>query len=682
MRIRKIKVITTVVLMVLLMMGAVYAEETIIDLTGLELEGGLQFTSVSPNELYIEDTHLSFVIGGKNLESIDLDSIYLLDTTVNETIGRVNYARMTMDHLVFDLQLTTDQQFENDHQYEFRFTKEYSNNVYRYRINPTTRGKVVIQSQLTNNMKQILEVSLVNLPSMSLLEDSFVLTDEHSKLIAYGSVEFMSGRFYLIFDTSKLVDPNAKYYVTTTVSDYSVNIDSDIGQYLKVTNEPYTFNMNDELFEYSRDHMNRYYIEYTGLNLDPNDMSRIRMQDSKCFSSSMLRDVKTNSKVDIKYTSNSNGTETLLLVIDKDYFEQSSYYPVFKVDGIEYESFNHFTTDNIEEYSTYYAGEITKNLITLTNKFSHHMMDFRGFGVGVEQSYGDLVELNLEYYKDVFDYYSVYRNDKIAAPDMKSTDTIIRTVSSPIINIKSRDYRNHAPLYITLKQNSIYIDLPGYYTFYQYDYLNENWKALETTTDKENARISADIETLGQFVLVNEYKTFPDIDSHWAKIYVENMYTKDKVSGANNQFRPDDTISRAEFVTMLINNLEFKKSEGEATFLDVSSSDWYYDFIEIAFENNLLIESENFYPAIEITRIDMATMIAKALGDIDIDLEAFELSFDDCNDLTDEQLNYVKINNSLGIINGRNDITFAPYDNATRAEAVVMISKLLQLLSK
>ena len=103
------------------------------------------------------------------------------------------------------------------------------------------------------------------------------------------------------------------------------------------------------------------------------------MQDSKKFNNNLLADVKTSSKVDMKHTYNNDGTETLLMVIEKDYFNPSSYTPVFKVDGVEYGVTFYFTADNVEEYSKYFGNAITKNIITLTRNFSHQIMDFRGF---------------------------------------------------------------------------------------------------------------------------------------------------------------------------------------------------------------------------------------------------------------------------------------------------------------
>jgi hypothetical protein len=75
----------------------------------------------------------------------------------------------------------------------------------------------------------------------------------------------------------------------------------------------------------------------------------------------------------------------------------------------------------------------------------------------------------------------------------------------------------------------------------------------------------------------------------------------------NNTFRPEDSLTKAETVKMLLEAFGIKrKSEGElVTYKDVVKESWYYPYIEIALDNGLLSENVNtdeFQPDNKVTR--------------------------------------------------------------------------------
>merc|ERR1711916_356912 len=50
-----------------------------------------------------------------------------------------------------------------------------------------------------------------------------------------------------------------------------------------------------------------------------------------------------------------------------------------------------------------------------------------------------------------------------------------------------------------------------------------------------------------------EMKELSDVKDHWGKTFTEELVSKDIVSGYPDQtFRPDNTITRAEFIVMLL----------------------------------------------------------------------------------------------------------------------------------
>ncbi|MDO5714917.1 MAG: S-layer homology domain-containing protein, partial [Tissierellia bacterium] len=82
--------------------------------------------------------------------------------------------------------------------------------------------------------------------------------------------------------------------------------------------------------------------------------------------------------------------------------------------------------------------------------------------------------------------------------------------------------------------------------------------------------------------------TFPDIEDHWAKKYIEACSDKQYILGyPNGTFKPDNAINRAEAVAMtnrMLNrkgDLTFIKGhlKKEMTFKDVIDTHWAYDHI-------------------------------------------------------------------------------------------------------
>ena len=181
---------------------------------------------------------------------------------------------------------------------------------------------------------------------------------------------------------------------------------------------------------------------------------------------------------------------------------------------------------------------------------------------------------------------------------------------------------------------------------------------------------------------VMEYKTgFKDISGHWAEKYISAVSARNIISGkGENLFDPSGMIARAEFAKILVNMLNVKELE-TSSYSDVSSEKWYYGTVGAAAKLGLNAGAEgtNFYPDNAITREDMASMIAKAYEiRKGYKLSGEEITFADRDGISSYALEAVKAMKANGIINGYEDNTFRPENNATRAEAVTMIYKLLQ----
>lgn len=153
----------------------------------------------------------------------------------------------------------------------------------------------------------------------------------------------------------------------------------------------------------------------------------------------------------------------------------------------------------------------------------------------------------------------------------------------------------------------------------------------------------------------------------------------------DNTFKPGNNISRAEFTKTIRVSLELDIVEGNS-FVDTVAH-WAKDEINTAVENFIIDKSDygyTFEPNKNITRIEMAKMIVRALG---LDDEAVEragevTSFLDDSSIQDTDKGYVVIATEKGIISGYTDRTFKPNGNATRAEAAQMLLKMLEVIEK
>ncbi len=194
------------------------------------------------------------------------------------------------------------------------------------------------------------------------------------------------------------------------------------------------------------------------------------------------------------------------------------------------------------------------------------------------------------------------------------------------------------------------------------------------------------------YTVLSYQKTFKDIENHWARNYIETMASKHITKGKSELvFDPDNNTSRAEFVALIVRAVDSSKSDvGDMPYGgDVSKSKWYYTEIENAYSNGILSSSVNFNPEVDITREDMMVIIADALkytGDYisitDQEVEDILVGYSDIDKLSEANKASVALVIKNGIINGRTSTTIAPDMLATRAETMVVVTRLLDMINK
>lgn len=177
----------------------------------------------------------------------------------------------------------------------------------------------------------------------------------------------------------------------------------------------------------------------------------------------------------------------------------------------------------------------------------------------------------------------------------------------------------------------------------------------------------------------NENKiSFDDIYGHWAKDEIIAMAEKNIIKGKTEKlFSPDDNITRAEFAALVARALGLNKSECE--FSDVNKEDWFYDDVSAAAKAGYMNGFDGkFNPNAYITRQEIAVVLSRIAKDMGMMSKESAHEFNDAESIADWAKSSVEFAASLGLIKGTDDGNFAPEKEATRAETVVMLSRITE----
>lgn len=178
---------------------------------------------------------------------------------------------------------------------------------------------------------------------------------------------------------------------------------------------------------------------------------------------------------------------------------------------------------------------------------------------------------------------------------------------------------------------------------------------------------------------------FIDMGSHWADVTIGKLIELGVINGyGDGTFRPDNTITRAEFSTIV--RKAFKYDEAEGNSFEDTSNHWAKNEVHTLVEAGVIDKTEYgdlYMPDKNITRIEMAKMIVRAvgLGEQAKDMAGNNTKFVDNTDIPTADRGYIIIASDNGIINGYPDLTFKPYGEATRAEASTMVINALDYLT-
>jgi spore germination protein YaaH len=173
---------------------------------------------------------------------------------------------------------------------------------------------------------------------------------------------------------------------------------------------------------------------------------------------------------------------------------------------------------------------------------------------------------------------------------------------------------------------------------------------------------------------------YSDIAKHWAREGLYKLSYMEVLTGfTDGTMKPDKTLTRDEFIVMLTRAINLPVSDTyNQYYTDINANHWSFQYIQAAKAAGMIdiFNEGNLNPTKVITREEMAIIAAAVVKEIP--LTSSSKSFKDLNDGY-KYLDSINIVTGLGIINGIPDGTFKPYAGASRAEAAVIVQRILDV---
>ena len=177
------------------------------------------------------------------------------------------------------------------------------------------------------------------------------------------------------------------------------------------------------------------------------------------------------------------------------------------------------------------------------------------------------------------------------------------------------------------------------------------------------------------FSPVQAFAASSDIAGHWAEDVITQWENAGMISGyEDGTFRPNNSVTRAEFVIMMNNALGLTEA-GEVSFSDVQPGNWFYNAVAIAVAAGYCsgYEDGTFKPSATITRAEAAVMIANA-SKLEQDATGAAGFTDSIPAWAQGSVGAVV---KAGFMSGYPDGTFAANQSITRAEAVSSLNRVI-----
>lgn len=189
--------------------------------------------------------------------------------------------------------------------------------------------------------------------------------------------------------------------------------------------------------------------------------------------------------------------------------------------------------------------------------------------------------------------------------------------------------------------------------------------------------------------------TFPDIQNHWAKSYIEAMTAAGMFKGyEDGNFKPENQLTTAEALALCARTIGLDSS----TTMDIATDyydtvkttlnneqTWFYQEFSICLATGILTTADlkSLYQSGDLTdpiaKEDLAVYLVRAmqLGPMADRLTSYPLTFDDASSISADAKPSVYLLHVYGIVEGDEFNDFSPKLNVTRAVMATMLTRAI-----
>ncbi|WP_079914452.1 S-layer homology domain-containing protein [Paenibacillus sp. 32352] len=211
-------------------------------------------------------------------------------------------------------------------------------------------------------------------------------------------------------------------------------------------------------------------------------------------------------------------------------------------------------------------------------------------------------------------------------------------------------------------------------------YLGGNWK--------DNGTITVEVTHFGKFaVFASESVQFQDLNGHWVGGYADRLVGMKVIRGfEDHTFRPDQNVTRAEFVKMIAELMGLPSTAASTAFADNESiPNWARGAVASAVQAGIISGYEEkgklwFKSNQPITRAEMAVIFNRVLERHLTTTNTDKVVFSDQASIPSWAQSAVTAIAGHKLVSGYQDGSFRPDQSATRAETVKMLYMLSDLL--
>ncbi|MFS0726784.1 S-layer homology domain-containing protein [Paenibacillus sp. 1P07SE] len=175
--------------------------------------------------------------------------------------------------------------------------------------------------------------------------------------------------------------------------------------------------------------------------------------------------------------------------------------------------------------------------------------------------------------------------------------------------------------------------------------------------------------------------TFSDLDGHWAEEAIYDLVGRDAIQGyPDGTFQPNQSMTRAEFVAMAVHALNLKGKDvtnnTEQTFFADSEGHWAREAIATATMQGIVSGYDEITFGVNdpITREQLALILLRTMG---LPSVSNTVTFTDQDKIASWAVEAIAALQVEGVLTGYPDGSVRPQQELTRAEAAVVVSKVL-----